>query len=102
MPGNSWVQSCQMHKNRRFAASTVMPDQTFVVLGGYNNNEGWLDSVESTPGGSCEFTLQKRWVLCILTRPLAGITSEYLWSNSENLLSNSGSGMSTSGIVVLG
>ena len=49
-----------MQKDRRFAASVVMPDQRLVVLGGYNNKEAWLDSVEVNPAGGCEFSLQTR------------------------------------------
>ena len=37
-----------------------MPDQRLVVLGGYNNKEAWLDSVEVNPAGGCEFSLQTR------------------------------------------
>jgi hypothetical protein len=31
---------------------TLTPDDRIVVLGGYNNKEGWLDSVEMNPGAN--------------------------------------------------
>jgi hypothetical protein len=61
VPGESWVHACEMKKDRRFAASVVMPDQRLVVLGGYNNKESWLDSVELSPAGECDFNLQTDW-----------------------------------------
>ena len=49
-----------MNTDRRFAASTVMPDGSLVVLGGYNNKAAWLDSVEVKAPGECTFVEKPR------------------------------------------
>lgn len=61
--GGKWELSCKMVKDRRFAASVVLPDESIVVLGGYNDKEGWLDSVEMKAAGGCEFVVQQSWTM---------------------------------------
>ena len=49
-----------MNTDRRFAASTVMPDGSLVVMGGYNSKAAWLDSVEVKSPGGCTFVEKPR------------------------------------------
>lgn len=57
---SSWQTSCSLVDTRRYPASLVFNGE-MVVMGGYNVNQGWLDSVEKKTMGQCSFTRMDQW-----------------------------------------
>jgi len=54
--------SCPLTTNRRYPTSLVHEGQ-LVVMGGYNDMQGWLDSVDIKAKGGCEFARKEEWKL---------------------------------------
>ena len=60
-------ESCKLETERRYPTSVVFNDQ-MLVMGGYNDDDGWLDSVEAMiqdPNGAdgCRFETRTDWKL---------------------------------------
>jgi len=55
-------ESCPLSTDRRYPTSLVYDGQ-LVVMGGYNEMQGWLDSVDIKAKGGCEFTTKDEWKL---------------------------------------
>ena len=51
-----------MTTDRKYPASIVLNGE-MVVMGGYNDFQGWLDSVDLKPTGQCEFQHKEEWKL---------------------------------------
>ena len=51
-----------MTADRKYPASLVLNGE-MVVMGGYNDFQGWLDSVDLKPKGQCEFKQKEEWKL---------------------------------------
>ncbi len=49
-----------MSKEREYAASTVVGGK-MVVVGGYNNNDGWLNAIEYKEPGTDTWTYDTRY-----------------------------------------
>ena len=60
--GGSFQKSCPLSTDRRYPTSLVF-DGTLVVMGGYNDEQGWLDSVDIKAKGGCDFALKPEWKL---------------------------------------
>ena len=58
----SFQESCPLTTDRRYPTSVVFDDQ-LVVMGGYNEMQGWLDSVDIKAKGGCEFSKKAEWKL---------------------------------------
>lgn len=54
--------ACPMTTNRRYPTSLVFEGQ-MVVMGGYNDMQGWLDSVDVKAVGGCDFSRKEEWKL---------------------------------------
>merc|ERR1712226_649195 len=54
--------SCPLSTDRRYPTSLVFDGQ-LVVMGGYNEMQGWLDSVDIKAKGGCEFSKKEEWKL---------------------------------------
>jgi len=54
--------SCPLTTNRRYPTSLVYNGQ-LVVMGGFNDMQGWLDSVDVKAVGGCEFSRKEEWKL---------------------------------------
>jgi len=52
--------ACPMSDDRKYPSSLVFNDEMY-VLGGYNDQAGWLDSVDYKPMGQCEFQAKDEW-----------------------------------------
>ena len=49
-----------MSDDRKYPVSLVLNGEMY-VMGGYNDNAGWLDSVDYKPAGQCEFQPKQEW-----------------------------------------
>jgi len=58
----SFQESCPLTTDRRYPTSLVFEGQ-MVVMGGYNDMQGWLDSVDIKDKGGCEFSKKTEWKL---------------------------------------
>merc|ERR1712165_555563 len=58
----NFEESCPLTTNRRYPTSLVFEGQ-LVVMGGYNDMQGWLDSVDVKAVGGCEFSSKTEWKL---------------------------------------
>jgi len=55
-------ESCPLTTDRRYPTSLVYDGQ-LVVMGGFNDVQGWLDSVDVKAKGGCEFSRKDEWKL---------------------------------------
>ena len=58
----NFVESCPLTTDRRYPTSLVFDGQ-LVVMGGYNEMQGWLDTVDIKATGGCEFARKDEWKL---------------------------------------
>jgi len=58
----NFEESCPLTTDRRYPTSLVYDGQ-LVVMGGYNEMQGWLDSVDIKAKGGCEFARKDEWKL---------------------------------------
>jgi len=58
----NFVESCPLTTDRRYPTSLVFDGQ-LVVMGGYNEMQGWLDTVDIKARGGCEFARKDEWKL---------------------------------------
>merc|ERR1712165_477116 len=58
----AFSESCPLSTERRYPTSLVFDGQ-LVVMGGYNDMQGWLDSVDIKAKGGCEFARKEEWKL---------------------------------------
>ena len=49
-----------MKDDRKYPASVVFKDE-MLVMGGYNDAAGWLDTIDLKPAGQCEFEQKTEW-----------------------------------------
>jgi len=52
--------ACPMSDDRKYPVSLVLNGEMY-VMGGYNDNAGWLDSVDYKPAEQCEFQPKPEW-----------------------------------------
>ncbi|XP_059097535.1 influenza virus NS1A-binding protein homolog [Tigriopus californicus] len=60
--GGNWKEQASLQKAREYASSFVMGDQ-MVILGGYNDRNGWLDEVERYDPVSKTWEVMTDWTL---------------------------------------
>jgi len=58
----AFSESCPLSTERRYPSSLVFDGQ-LVVMGGFNEMQGWLDSVDIKAKGGCEFSQKEEWKL---------------------------------------